>query len=133
MAAGIYNFIIEQGTTVNFRIDYTDSNGDPIDLTGYQARMQIRNEPGGSLLYATLSSSIGIDGTGLNFMPTSASVTLPPSSGSIGVMISAISSSLFSFDKAHYDIELISGSGASQHIIRLLQGKVKLSKEVTRI
>ena len=47
MAAGIYNFIIEQGTTVNFRIDYRDSEGNPVDLTGYEGRMQIRNAPGG--------------------------------------------------------------------------------------
>ena len=41
MAAGKYNFTIEQGATVDFEIAYTDSNGDPIDLTGYDARMQL--------------------------------------------------------------------------------------------
>jgi hypothetical protein len=132
MAAGIYNFIIEQGATTTFRIDYSDSSGNPIDLTYYNARMQIRNEPGGSKLYATFSSSLSADGSGLNLTPSSASVILPKSSGSIGVVISAYSSSLFLFDKAYYDIELTSGSGFSKQVVRLLQGKIKLSKEVTR-
>ena len=39
MAAGRYNFTIEQGATVDFEIAYTDSNQNPIDLTNYQARM----------------------------------------------------------------------------------------------
>ena len=132
MAAGLYSFILEQGSTFVFRIDYQDSAGAPVDLSEYNARMQIRNEPGGSVLYATLSSSLSPCGTGLNMTPISASLTLPKSSGSIEVYISAESSSLFSFDKAHYDIELVSGSGACTEVIRLLQGKIKLSKEVTR-
>jgi hypothetical protein len=42
MAAGKYSFVIEQGSTVDFEIVYKDSNSNPVDLTDYQARMQIR-------------------------------------------------------------------------------------------
>lgn len=132
MAAGLYNFTIEQGTTTSFRIDYRDSNNAPIDLSDFQARMQIRNAPGGNTVYAFLSSSLSVCGTGLNLTPTSGGLVLPKSSGSIGVYISAISTSLFNFDKAYYDVEIISGSGECQYVTRLIQGKVKLSKEVTR-
>lgn len=132
MPAGLYNFTIEQGTTLQFRIDYQDENNDPINLEGYHARMQIRNEPGGSRLYASLSSSIAPDGTGLNLTPTVNGSIYPQSSGSIEVTLSAYSSSLLNFDKAYYDLELMSGSGSGVHVIRLLQGKVKLSKEVTK-
>lgn len=131
MAAGQYSFTIEQGATVDFRIDYTDSNGDAVDLTNYEARMQIRNAKGGTTLYASLSSSLGPCGTGLNMTPTSASVTLPKSSGSIGVFISAASSSAFTFDRAYYDLEIYSGSGNCTRVDRILEGRVKLSKEVT--
>ena len=133
MAAGRYIFTIEQGTTVDFRIDYKDSNGNPIDLTGYEARMQIRsnyNQDSG-VLYATLSSSLDACGTGLNMTPTSSSVILPKSSGSIGVYISAASSSQFTFGEAFYDLEIYSGSGDCAYVNRILQGKVKISKEVT--
>ncbi len=131
MAAGQYSFIIEQGATVDFRIDYTDSNGDAVDLTNYEARMQIRNAKGGTTLYASLSSSLDACGTGLNMTPTSASLTLPKSSGSIGVFISAASSSAFTFDRAYYDLEIYSGSGNCTRVDRILEGRVKLSKEVT--
>ena len=42
MAAGKYDFTIEQGATVDFSVQYKDSGSIPIDLTGYQARMQFR-------------------------------------------------------------------------------------------
>jgi len=132
MAAGQYSFTIEQGATVDFRIDYTDSNGDAVDLSNYEARMQIRNAKGGDTLYASLSSSLDACGSGLNMTPTSASVTLPKSSGSIGVFMSAASSSAFTFDRAHYDLEIYSGSGNCTRVDRILEGRVKLSKEVTR-
>jgi hypothetical protein len=35
MAAGKYNFIIEQGTTFTLELQYKDSNSVPVDLTGY--------------------------------------------------------------------------------------------------
>jgi len=66
------------------------------------------------------------DGTGLNFSGSNG--TTPPTSGSIGVFISATSSSNFSFGEAVYDLEITSGS----IVTRILEGKVKLSKEVTR-
>ena len=69
------------------------------------------------------------DGTGLNLSGSSG--TNPLTSGSIGIFISAASSSAFTFNEARYDLEMVSGSGATQYVTRLIQGKVKLSKEVT--
>ena len=48
MAAGRYSFTVEQGATLNFEIQYTDANGNPIDLTGYSGLMQIRSNYSGS-------------------------------------------------------------------------------------
>ena len=132
MSGGKYSFTIEQGSTVDFRIEYKDSNSNPIDLTNYQARMQIRSTKESNSLICNLSSSLDADGTGLVMTPTSASLVLPKTSGSIGIYISAASSSLFSFSEAVYDLEIVSGSGAGQAVTRILEGKVKLSKEVTR-
>jgi len=129
MAAGKYSFTIEQGATVDFEISYKDTNGDPIDLTGYQARMQLRPSPGSNTLYLTLSSSLDPCGTGLNLSGSGG--TNPPTSGTIGIYISAISSSLLDFDLASYDLEISSGSGNCYIVTRLLEGKVKLSRNVT--
>lgn len=126
MAAGRYSFVIEQGATTDFEIVWRDGDGNRVDLTNYQARMQIRSGFGSdSTLYASLSSSLDSDGTGLNFSGSNG--TNPLSSGSIGVFISAASSSAFNFNEAKYDLEVVSGS----YVTRLIEGKIKLNKEVT--
>ena len=58
--------------------------------------------------------------------------TNPPVSGTIGVNIAAVTSSLLDFNSAVYDLEIASGSGSTVTVVRLLQGKVKLSKEITQ-
>jgi hypothetical protein len=120
MAAGKYNIVIEQGATYDITIAYKDSNNNPIDLTGFGGRMQIRPSIGSTTTYLCLSSSLQADGTGLEFLS-------PTTSGSIKLYISAISSSMLNFDQAVYDLEIASGS----YVSRILQGGVKLSKEVT--
>jgi hypothetical protein len=125
MSAGKYNFTIEQGATYTVEIQYKDSNNDPIDLTGYSGRMQIRPAIGSTTTYLCLSSSLQSDGTGLNFSG-SAGIN-PPASGTIGIYISAATSSALTFNEGVYDLEIASGS----FVARLLQGNVQLSKEVT--
>ena len=125
MAAGKYNIVIEQGATYDVTVEYKDSNNNPIDLTGYSGRMQIRPTIGSTTTYLCLSSSLNPDGTGLNFSGSNGAT--PPTSGSIRIYISAISSSMLTFDQAVYDLEIASGS----YVSRILQGNVKLSKEVT--
>jgi hypothetical protein len=126
MAAGRYSFVIEQGATLNLELQYKDSTGTPINLTGCGGKMQIRQSTTSPTSYITLSSSLAADGTGLNFSGSNG--TTPPTSGSIGVYISAISSSLLDFNTGVYDLELYSGSFVS----RILEGQVKLSLNVTR-
>jgi hypothetical protein len=128
MAAGKYSFVIEQGTTTNFEIQYKDSNNAPVNLTGYSGKMMIRSgyADANPTTYAILSSSLAADGTGLNFSGSNG--ITPPASGSIGVVISAMSSSNFTFNNALYDLEITSGS----IVTRILEGQVSLSKEVTR-
>jgi hypothetical protein len=125
MAAGRYNFVIEQGTTFELELQYKDSNNNAIDLTGYSGKMQLRPFVGATASYLCLSSSRQPDGTGLNFNGLYG--TYPVTSGSIGVYISAATSSALTFSEAVYDLEIYSGSFVS----RLLQGKVQLSREVT--
>ena len=131
MAAGRYNIIIEQGATYQIELQYKDSNNTPINLSGYSGRMQIRPSVASTTIYLTLSSSRQPDGTGLNM--SGSSPYKPPTSGSIGVYISACTSSMLTFDEAVYDLEIfVPNDTDCPTVSRLLQGPVKLSKEVTR-
>jgi hypothetical protein len=128
MAAGKYSFVIEQRSTVNFELQYKDSGSTPVYLAGYSGKMMIRSNYADQnpITYAVLSSSLAADGTGLNFSGSNGST--PPTSGSIGIYISAVSSSNFTFTTARYDLEITSGS----IVTRILEGQVSLSQEVTR-
>ena len=127
MAAAKYSFVIEQGATLDFQIDWTDENGSPMDLTGMHARMQVRPSVESSQIFLNLSSSLSDScGTGLNLSGSNG--TTPLQSGSIGVYVSAASSSVLNFGEAYYDLEVVNGC----EVYRLLEGKVKLSKNVTR-
>jgi len=126
MAAAKYSFVIEQGATLDFQIDWTDNSGSAIDLAGYSARMQIRPQVQSDEVYISLTSDLQPDKTGINLR--GANGLLPFTSGAIGVYISAYSSSLLNFDKAVYDLELVSGD----YVTRLMEGYVNLSKNVTR-
>lgn len=128
-----YTFIVKQGKTFSRRIEY--KAGEPLvpfDLSSFEARMQIRPNFNSSTVYCNLSSSIGVDGTGLNLTPASSSVTLPRTSGSIGIYISAYSSSQFTWTEGYYDLEIYSGSGVNEYVVEVLRGKVKVQNEITR-
>lgn len=124
MAAGNYSFTIEQGTTFTRVFKYKDENGAPVDLTGYDVRMQIRSSFDSAVL-ASLTSGSG------DFV-----VSVPPDAADgvtdknqIKLTISATNTAAYTFDQALYDIELESETGV---VTRLLQGKIKLSREVTK-
>ncbi len=125
-------WILKQGSKFKRRIEYTVSLGRPIDLTGFQARLQVRPTSDSSIIYFNLTTTASIDGTGLTMTPLSGSVTLPISSGSIGLTISAYSSSIVNFDTAYFDFEIYSGSGVSEYVDRLFDGRMKMQKNITR-
>jgi len=133
MAAGKYSFTIEQGSTLNLELQYKDSAGDPIDLAGYEGAMQIRSTYSGSgTTYLTLTSSLGdtyTKASGSAFLSFSgSSLDKPTTSGSIGIYAGwDVTEALTFTAPAYYDLEIISGSEK----IRLLEGQVQLSRQVT--
>jgi hypothetical protein len=123
MAAGIYNFTIEQGATFTRIFKYKDANGDPIDLSEATAiRMHIREniDDTGTIT----GGSFAMGGSGFTTsIPSGETIK-----NQITLLIPAVSTSAYTFNQAVYDIEL-DNQGTTT---RLLQGKIKLSKEVTR-
>ena len=127
MAAGQYNFTIEQGVTVKKQFTYKTSAGTPVELGGdpatYQARMQIRQTIDSTTKIGDFNTETN---NFLSIIETSGSAI----SGTIELLIPASTSSLYTFDTAVYDLEI--EHLATQTVTRLLQGRIKLSKEVTR-
>lgn len=115
MAAGIYNFTCEQGATFTRVINATDAAGDPIDLTGYTARMQVRRDLDASSIIIELTTENG-------------RISLDGASGEITLTIDAEDTSAIPRPGV-YDLELESDGGT---VIRLLKGTFNLDSEVTR-
>jgi len=120
MAAGIYNFVIEQGTTFIRTFKYKDSNGDALSLSSHAVRMQLRTSINSTTTIISLTEVAGTNGSVITVGGTG--------NNEILITISATDTAAMSFDTAVYDLEIESSSV----VTRLLQGKIKLSKEVTR-
>lgn len=116
MPATKSDIAIEQGATFRLDISFVDSDGEAIDLTGYTARMQVREtyEATTVVLEATTANGyIIVDGpNGI------VSVRIPPSATEALAVAPGV-----------YDVEVESSSG---EVDRLVQGTVSVSPEVTR-
>jgi hypothetical protein len=113
--AGRYNIIADQGATFTRTVYWKDENGQPIDLTGYSARMQVRTQ------YTATTTTLNL------VSPTS--ISLGGGSGSVIIVVSATTMAAVAAGDYVYDLEMV----ASNNIVtRLLQGTFKVTPEVTR-
>ena len=133
--AGIYNFTIEQGATTDFEVQYKDGSNAKVDLSGYEACLDIStnfSQSSGTVVLS-MTSSLGdtyTAGSGSAFLSLSgSSLTNPLASGSIGVYIGYDKTTELTQGEYLYDLEIT--DTISEKRTRLLQGKVKISKQVT--
>ncbi len=114
MAAGILDITIEQGATFSRTINYTDSEGEPIDLTGCTIAAQIRQSFSSSTAYAfTMTLTDAAEGEFTWVM-----------SATNTALINATAKA-----KWVYDVEITYPSGIVE---RILQGSCDVSQQVTR-
>ncbi len=117
MTAGIYNATIDQGATWSVTVTYENSDGTPINLTGYTGAMQLRQNYNSDTADLTLTTSNGgIAITGLT--------------GTVVVNMTDDQTRLLSEGYYVYDLELTSSGG---QVIRLIQGQFTVAAEVTRV
>lgn len=114
MAAASYDIFCEQGATLSLALTYRDSDGDLVNLTGYTARLQVRESVNAASTLVSLTSSSGI--------------TLGGSAGTIQITLSATTTAGLPKGTYVYDLELVSGGT----VTRLLKGKFTVDPEVTR-
>ena len=70
MAAGIYNFTIEQGATFTKNFTWLDSNNAAVNLTGWSARIQCRASIGSTATIFSYTSRRNAD-SHATYMPAS--------------------------------------------------------------
>ncbi len=112
--AGRYDFTINQGSTFSMGVKWKEGNNDA-NLTGYSGRMQIRYKDHNGQVAANLDDSNG-------------GVTLDMFNGMIKIYISAEDTAKIKVQDCVYDLEMVQ----DDYVVRLLEGKVRISPEVTK-
>lgn len=116
MIPGKYNIVCPKGSTLSQRFTYK-INDAAVNLSGYSARMQVREKYESPAFITSLTSNNG------GILLASASA------GIIDIYISASATSAFVPKDYVWDIELVSPSNI---VTRLLEGKFIVTPEVTR-
>ena len=111
MAAGTYNFTVEQGATFT-RVLTLKENDSVMNLTGYSAASQMRATADTSTVAGTFTATVS-----------------NASAGEITLSMTATQTGNIEEGIYVYDTEITSGAGS---ITRILQGKVTVTANVTR-
>lgn len=122
MTAAKWNLTIEQGATFQLALQLSTGGtvadgGTPIDLTGYDARMHVRQRVKSPTTLLDLSI------TSTNIVITDAV------NGWLQITMSEAETKALMWKSGVYDLEIESSGG---FVKRLLHGSVKVSPEVTR-
>lgn len=116
MSAAIYNATIDQGATWNLQVVYKTDAGVPINLTGYTAALQVRQNYYDTTALLTLTSPSG-------------GIVITGATGTIDITMSATQTGSLDEGFYVYDLEITSGGT----VTRLIQGQFTVSPEVTRV
>lgn len=117
MASFKLKLAIDQGAT--FRQPLVWKSGtppEPVNLTGYTAKMQVRPEIASPVVLLTLTTENG-------------GITLGGATGTVDLYISAEATAAFGWEEGVYDIEFTAPNG---DVFRRISGTVAISREVTR-
>lgn len=125
MAASKYDFSIEQGSSFQLSVTYKDANNDPVDLTGWCARLMLKTNIGDTIIYTTEN----LDYSTYKF-------TIEEVNGKLVFLLPASTTNDFNFNIAKYDLELSSSSdlytGGGKYTTRLLYGTILIVKRFSQ-
>lgn len=87
------NFKITQGDTFDIELQYLDEDDIPVDIEGYQFKMEVRDKPAGNILSATCTIDDGF------------TISEDTSTGIVNLLISPEKTRKFNYPKAAYQIQ----------------------------
>ena len=137
-----YDIPAEQGSDFSLHIRYLDENGNPIDLTNYAAKMQVRRsyEMDGVLAVftsspfgVTVGNTGGISGGyvgGITMNCSTAGAT--GFTGGIFLTVTGSGMDNMPIGKFVYDLQILGTTGATGAATRLIEGRFDCSASVTR-
>lgn len=111
MSAQLYNITIEQGSDFSLPVTLLTSGSVPMNLTGYQAKAEIRRAYNSPQVVAELSPSGSMDTSGQFSL-----VLTPAQTGALPVLVGV------------WDLIIYSGTDT----LRLLSGSATISPQVTK-
>lgn len=114
MVPGKYNMVCPQGATFTKQLTYTIDDV-PVNLTGYTARMQVRDTHSSTAIVVELTTE-------------NTRISLGGSLGTIMLTIPASVTTDIAAKEYVYDLELVSGT----NVYRIVEGKFLVTPEVTR-
>lgn len=114
--AAKYDIVCDQGATFSRELAWLDDSSNPVNLTGYTARMQVRE---------TVESSSAL----LSLTTENSRISLGGTNGKITLLVSATDTAAVVAGHYVYDLEVVSGLGT---VTRLIQGCFTVDAEVTR-
>jgi len=116
MTAGIYNFTVDQGAQYNTTIVWANSAGVPIDLTGYTAALQLREQASSP------------NPSALNLTSSNGGIVITPLTGSMLITMTSAQTAALDARFYVYDLELT----LSGVVSRIIQGQITVSAQVTQ-
>lgn len=119
MVAANYNFIVEQGSDFEINFQYSDENGNPVDLSNNQTTCIVMQMIPNSPVAAKTSFSTRDQDSGYSLIGSD--------KGLITLRLTNALTKLYSFDTAVYDLDIIQENS----ILRLVSGVVSMQKRQT--
>lgn len=123
MRAAQYNFSIEQGSSFTLSFVYKNNSGDPVNLTGWCARL-------------TWKSNSGVETFSTETTNPQYRFDIDEVNGKLTLQFPASTTNNFNFSNAKYDLELQSPNdlynGGGKYTTRILYGTVTLIKRFSQ-
>lgn len=125
MAASKYDFSIEQGSSFRLSIVHRDDSGNPIDMTGYCARLTWKTSGGELMVFSSENTNYA-----------QYKFTIDPPNGKITLLIPAGVTNDYTFSSAKYDLEIQTPQdlylGGGKNVERVLYGVVTILKRFSQ-
>jgi hypothetical protein len=123
---GRYDIILQQAATYDLPISYRDSAGTPIDMSGYTARLQVRELPQFPLL---VEFNTELTANGFIYLSGPAEEREDGANGNLRLFMTAANSANIAPLVARYQLNLIDSEG---FVTPLIEGRFEVQGSVVQ-